>query len=866
MALLSPGVQVSVTDKSIYIPAAATTVPLFFIATKYGKTLPNTNVIAQGTIEAGVPRLITSLRESIDLYGVPVFYRDVYGQPHHGDARNEYGLFALNQFLRLGNRAYVIRADVDLDDDIENLQNLWTQATDAVVNKSASLFQAFLTSVADVLPGTTTLGGYVPRNTVGFESEHSRVRAENVMMQTIAQTAVKELSKQTSTFADRYPTSRMYNISNVLAGNFYDVENVTLENGSNVFTYEPYRENTDPANTGQDTLYNLLVSTGARYDQSRVLTSPATAFIPRKSTTDPLMFLGIGGEINRRVRSTLVGGNITGAASTNPVLLTASDLSPATTAADTYTSISVTGDVLHITPVTDTSGVIQYYTCRVNFTLMAAASKNSASVGTLKGNGIGYVTYVPANAGNPTATPPVPSTPAVIKLNDNVSFDLSIIRTQNNVDTVVVSGINYTLARPAIDDTALFPLTAQNSDFVFNGVVSIDNAVMPRYVSNANPYGGVNLAEFKTLVRTACEQYIRTYSWFNATHPKAKLAATANNTDAVRRQEIVLRLSQIIKSNTTVNYDVSSQYDDVSDITSEAYEFNLILCPGYPELVDEMLELSGRVKQEAFVIADTPMDKSPRDVIKWGQAADENTIISSAANIRSDDRGLVAYYYPHGIASNLDGYDVLCAASGIALCAFTYSDSVGGVWASPAGPNRGNVSGTIGVNQVGYVSGTLGTSNVQFNRVRLNDGLRDSLFSLCNINPIIDSTQFGISVWAQKTRVNLAFFSSLDRINVARTVMFIRRGVRKMMMRYLEENNTETVRKSITSTVSSYLHDIKIKDGLYDFAVLCDDSNNTPDTIDRNELYVQIALKPVKAIEFIYVPITLVKTGDSLTG
>jgi phage tail sheath protein FI len=208
----------------------------------------------------------------------------------------------------------------------------------------------------------------------------------------------------------------------------------------------------------------------------------------------------------------------------------------------------------------------------------------------------------------------------------------------------------------------------------------------------------------------------------------------------------------------------------------------------------------------------------------------------------------------------------MCAASGIALCAFTYSDSVGGVWASPAGPNRGNVSGTIGINQVGYVSGVLGTSNVQFNRVRLNDGLRDSLFSLCNINPIIDSTQFGISVWAQKTRVNLAFFSSLDRINVARTVMFIRRGVRKMMMRYLEENNTETVRKSITSTVSSYLHDIKIKDGLYDFAVLCDTSNNTPDTIDRNELYVQIALKPVKAIEFIYVPITLVKTGDSLTG
>ena len=863
MALLSPGVQVSVTDKSIYIPTAATTVPLFFIATKYGKNLPNTNVIAQGTIEAGVPRLITSLRESIDLYGIPIFYRDVYGQPHHGDARNEYGLFALNQFLRVGNRAYVIRADVDLDDDLENLQNLWTQGTDAVVNKAASLFQAYLTSVSDVLPGTTTLGGFVPASTPSFYSEHSRVRAENEMMKNIAKAATKEFVKQTSTFGDRFPTSRMYNLTDIIAGNFYDVENTTTEHGNNVYTYEPYRELTDPASTGVDTLYNLLVSTGARYDNSRVITAPATSFIDRKTTTDPDMFLGMAGEINKRVHSTLLGGSIARAG----VTVTPSNLTPGTTAADTYGSIAVTGDILHITPVVDTTGKIIYYTCKVNFALTANATKNSVAVGTLSGNGIGYVSYVPANAGTPAVgtTPAVAATPAVIKLNDSVTFDLSITNVVNSVTTTVVSGLTYTLHRPTID-LLQFPLTSQANDFILTGTVNVANAITSTYVSTANPYGGVNLAEFKTIVRASCEKYIRTYSWFNSTHPKARANVSANDTDALRRQEIVLKLSQIIKANTTVNYDVSSQYDDVSDITSEAYEFNLILCPGYPELVDEMLELSDRVKQEAFVIADTPMNKNPRELIQWGQAADENTIISSTINIRSDNRGLVGYYYPHGIASNLDGSDVMCAASGIALAVFTYSDSVGGVWAAPAGPNRGVVSGTIGINQVGFVSGVLGTSNVSFTRVRLNDGFRDSLYSLCNVNPINDSLQNGIAVWGQKTRVNLGFNSALDRINVARTVMYIRRGVRKMMVRYLEEPNTEVVRKSITSTVSTYLHDIQVKGGLYDYAVLCDDSNNTPDSIDRNELYVYIALKPTKAIEFIYVPITIVRTGDSLTG
>jgi phage tail sheath protein FI len=95
--------------------------------------------------------------------------------------------------------------------------------------------------------------------------------------------------------------------------------------------------------------------------------------------------------------------------------------------------------------------------------------------------------------------------------------------------------------------------------------------------------------------------------------------------------------------------------------------------------------------------------------------------------------------------------------------------------------------------------------------------------------------------------------------------MYIRRGIRKALVRFLMEQNDEVSRKNVSSLVTSYLYDIQIKRGLYDFAVQCDSSNNTATTIDRNELYVNIALKPTKAIEFIYVPITLVNTGDPMT-
>ena len=115
-SLVSPGVSVTIVDEGFYIPAAAPTVPLFFVATQADKLQPNGVSPAEGTNEYGVIRTVTSIGQSVQLYGVPSFLKDASGNAFHGDARNEYGLFALNQYLGVGSYAYVIRANVDLAD------------------------------------------------------------------------------------------------------------------------------------------------------------------------------------------------------------------------------------------------------------------------------------------------------------------------------------------------------------------------------------------------------------------------------------------------------------------------------------------------------------------------------------------------------------------------------------------------------------------------------------------------------------------------------------------------------------------------------------------------------------------------------
>jgi phage tail sheath protein FI len=120
----------------------------------------------------------------------------------------------------------------------------------------------------------------------------------------------------------------------------------------------------------------------------------------------------------------------------------------------------------------------------------------------------------------------------------------------------------------------------------------------------------------------------------------------------------------------------------------------------------------------------------------------------------------------------------------------------------------------------------------------------------------------GFLIWGQKTSAPAA--SATDRVNVSRLIKYIKRQLRRNTLSFVFEPNDQLTRDNLKAVIDGFLGDLIVKRGLYDFATICDDSNNTPDRIDRNEMYVDIALKPVKAAEFIYIPIRIVATGAEI--
>ena len=168
--------------------------------------------------------------------------------------------------------------------------------------------------------------------------------------------------------------------------------------------------------------------------------------------------------------------------------------------------------------------------------------------------------------------------------------------------------------------------------------------------------------------------------------------------------------------------------------------------------------------------------------------------------------------------------------------------------------SRYKTGGISNATSTGYIN-----SEGEFVGVSLNEGQRDTLYA-GNVNPITFITGAGLVNYGQKTRAAAA--SSLDRINVARLVIYLRSQLNKLARPYVFEPNDKTTRDEIKAQAESLMLELVGNRALYDFLVVCDETNNTPARIDRNELYLDIAIEPVKAVEFIYIPLRLKNTGE----
>ena len=290
--------------------------------------------------------------------------------------------------------------------------------------------------------------------------------------------------------------------------------------------------------------------------------------------------------------------------------------------------------------------------------------------------------------------------------------------------------------------------------------------------------------------------------------------------------------------------------DTNTDIREEQRQFNLIASPAYPELTPNMIALNNERNNTAFVIGDTPLRLDPQNILTW--ASNNNGLgLDTADGLIAADT-YMGTFYPSCQTTDLSGSSVVTAPSHMMVRTIIRSDEVSFPWFAPAGTRRGVVDNAL---QIGYINATTG----EFESLGVRQGLRDTLYEN-SINPITFIPGVGITNFGNKTSTTVA--SALDRINVARLVAFIRGRLDVIGKQYLFEPNDQITRNQIKNAIDGLMIDLVAKRALYDYLVVCDLTNNTPARIDRNELYVDIAIEPVKAVEFIYIPVRIKNTGE----
>jgi hypothetical protein len=305
-----------------------------------------------------------------------------------------------------------------------------------------------------------------------------------------------------------------------------------------------------------------------------------------------------------------------------------------------------------------------------------------------------------------------------------------------------------------------------------------------------------------------------------------------------QRNMVVEALNSVIASNTAIR--------------DEDNFFNLIATPNYPECQAAMIELNQARNDTGYIIGDTPL-RLPEDATAIREWATNAAGVSSTGEDGLVNRNeYMGLFYPSGTAVDLSGNNVVVPASFMMLRTFLRNDTIAYPWFAAAGTLRGQIGNAT---SIGYLDAATG----EFVATKTRIGIRDVCYEN-QINPLVFFTGNGLLNFGNKNSLDTQ--SALDRTNVSRLVAYIRRQLTIAGRPFVFEPNDAITRAGIAGVVQSLMIDLVAKRGLYDYLVVCDESNNTPERIDRNELWVDVAIEPVKAAEFIYIPVRILNTGE----
>ena len=278
---------------------------------------------------------------------------------------------------------------------------------------------------------------------------------------------------------------------------------------------------------------------------------------------------------------------------------------------------------------------------------------------------------------------------------------------------------------------------------------------------------------------------------------------------------------------------VGADYANMINLLSnmDDYKFNILLTPGlynadYTSQATSLISNTQSRGDNLYIL----------DLVKYGQ-----TVTAVTGQAKSRNTSYAASYWPWVQVIDPDtGSQVWVPASTVMGGVFAYNDAVSDPWFAPAGINRG------GLGQV-----------VRPER-KLAQATRDTLYT-SKVNPIASFPGTGVVVYGQKTLQTKA--SALDRVNVRRLLITMKSYISQVAQNLVFEQNSIATRNNFLAQVNPYMEGIQQRQGLYAFKVVMDDSNNTADVIDRNQLIGQIYVQPTRTAEFIYLDFNITPTG-----
>lgn len=338
--------------------------------------------------------------------------------------------------------------------------------------------------------------------------------------------------------------------------------------------------------------------------------------------------------------------------------------------------------------------------------------------------------------------------------------------------------------------------------------------------------------------------------------------------DVINQQSAFIRVSADVSSfvnvdfPTSISQDVFYQFGDASDGTGiptdadiiEAYrlyedpetiDINLVIDSGKTETVKADLIAICEERLDCMTVLDVPKTlvvnnkgNETVDLRDWRNGT--GSFVSGGFNQNTSYASIYGNW--------IEVYDKYnqkyrwIPASGYITGIYAKTDDVADPWWAPAGLNRAVLTGV--------------------RRLAWNPklGNRDILYSN-GINPIVSFAGQGKVVWGQKTM--LAKSSAFNRVNVRRLFIVLEKAISTAAKYFLFEPNDEVTRNLLVNMINPFLRDVQSRRGIYDFKVICDETNNTPERIDRNELWCDILLKPTRTAEFIVLNFVATKTGAS---